>query len=175
MIRTILLLALASLFILSGCGGNAKVDINDNPVEAEVVEQVPVVPEAIAEANESVVEPDFSNMTPSELGIDDIFFDYDSYTLSNEAMATIEAASGIIKNYGDFLFVVEGHCDERGTVEYNLALGEKRSIAVRDYLLSLGIDNSKLRITSYGEERPFAAGSDESAWSLNRRVHFARP
>ncbi|MCP4145787.1 MAG: OmpA family protein [bacterium] len=114
-------------------------------------------------------------MAPVELGIDDVFFEYDSYTLSEEAMAILEASSGIFKNYGDFLFVIEGHCDERGTVEYNLALGEKRSIAVRDYLITLGVDRTKLRITSYGEERPFAHGSDESAWSLNRRVHFARP
>ncbi len=172
MIRTILLLAVASLFIFAGCGKKATVEIDDNPVEAEVVEQVPVVPEVV---EEEVVTPDYASMAPIELGIDDVFFEYDSYTLSEEAMAILEASSGIFKNFGDFLFVIEGHCDERGTVEYNLALGEKRSIAVRDYLTTLGVDSSKLRITSYGEERPFANGSDESAWSLNRRVHFARP
>ncbi|MBT3316564.1 OmpA family protein [bacterium] len=172
MIRTILLLAVASLFIFAGCGGKATVEVDDNPVEAEVVEQVPVVPEIVVE--EEIV-PDYAAMAPIELGIDDVFFEFDSYTLSEEAMAVLEASSGIFKNYGNFMFVIEGHCDERGTVEYNLALGEKRSIAVRDYLISLGVDRTKLRITSYGEERPFASGSDESAWSLNRRVHFARP
>ncbi|MBT4292402.1 OmpA family protein [bacterium] len=172
MIRTILLLAVASLFIFAGCGGKATVEVDDNPVEAEVVEQVPVVPEIVVE--EEIV-PDYAAMAPIELGIDDVFFEFDSYTLSEEAMAVLEASSGIFKNYGNFMFVIEGHCDERGTVEYNLALGEKRSIAVRDYLISLGVDSTKLRITSYGEERPFASGSDESAWSLNRRVHFARP
>lgn len=173
MIRAILLLAVASLFIFAGCGSKATVEVDDNPVEAEVVEQVPVVPEVVAE--EEVVVPDYASMAPVELGIDDVFFEFDSYTLSEEAMAILEASSGILKNFGDFMFVIEGHCDERGTVEYNLALGEKRSIAVRDYLITLGVDSSKLRITSYGEERPFANGSDESAWSLNRRVHFARP
>ena len=65
--------------------------------------------------------------------------------------------------------------DERGTVEYNLALGEKRAQAVRDYLVNQGVPSSQLRLTSYGEERPFARGGNESAWALNRRAHFSRP
>jgi peptidoglycan-associated lipoprotein len=73
------------------------------------------------------------------------------------------------------LILVSGHCDERGTVEYNLALGEKRANAVRDYLVSLGVPSRNLRVTSYGESSPFAAGHDEDAWALNRRAHFERP
>ena len=71
--------------------------------------------------------------------------------------------------------LISGHCDERGTVEYNLALGEKRARAVKDYLVSLGVPARRLQITSYGESKPFAMGSNEAAWAQNRRAHFERP
>jgi peptidoglycan-associated lipoprotein len=75
----------------------------------------------------------------------------------------------------DVTVLIEGHTDERGTVEYNLALGERRAIAVKDYLVSLGVPARRLQVTSYGESRPFAMGSNENAWAQNRRAHFARP
>jgi peptidoglycan-associated lipoprotein len=70
------------------------------------------------------------------------------------------------------VITIEGHCDERGTPEYNLALGERRAAAARDYLVSIGVAADRLQTVSYGKEFPFATGSDESAWSLNRRAHF---
>ena len=79
--------------------------------------------------------------------------------------AVLKAASGV-------KIVVEGHCDERGTNEYNLGLGERRANSVKNYLVSLGVSASRIRTISYGEEKPFAAGHDESAWKLNRRAHF---
>ena len=74
--------------------------------------------------------------------------------------------------YPTVLVLVEGHCDERNTREYNLALGERRANAVRDYLMSLGVTSDRIRTISYGEERPFALGHTEASWRLNRRAHF---
>ena len=81
----------------------------------------------------------------------------------------------VAKEHPEVIILLEGHCDERGTIEYNLALGEKRAKAVRDYLVTMGVASSRLRVTSYGESRPFALGSSETAWAKNRRAHFARP
>ncbi|MCP4145788.1 MAG: OmpA family protein [bacterium] len=114
-------------------------------------------------------------MTPAELGIYDVFFAVDCYALSDRAKADLDVSSGVMNKFSDSQFVIEGYCDERGSAEYNLALCKNRISAVRDYLISLGVDSSQLKTKSYGEENPFADDSDESAWSLNRRVHFARP
>ena len=81
-------------------------------------------------------------------------------------------AAGWMKKHPDAEFLLEGHCDERGTREYNLALGDRRANATKDYLASLGVDPAKLKTISYGKERPFVEGHDESAWSKNRRTHF---
>jgi peptidoglycan-associated lipoprotein len=102
----------------------------------------------------------------------DIHFEYDSAALSDEARATLEKHALWLKGQHSAQVTIEGHTDERGTVEYNLALGEQRSRATRDYLVSLGVAQDRLRIVSFGKERPLATGSDESAWSQNRRAHF---
>jgi len=179
MYRTLVMVSvmLAALLVFAGCGSKEEPPvvtdptpvvtepIADEPVAEEPAEDVPPAPEPI----------NYAAMAPQEYGIEDVFFAFDEYSLSDEAMGTLSAAARIMREHGDLVYVIEGHCDERGTVEYNLALGEKRAVAVRDYLVSLGIPASQLRITSYGEERPFAFGSNESAWALNRRGHFARP
>ena len=79
---------------------------------------------------------------------------------------------GLLKRYGTWTVTIEGHCDERGTAEYNLALGERRAVTARAYLVSLGVSADRLRIVSYGKEFPFDAGHDETAFSKNRRAHF---
>jgi len=89
-------------------------------------------------------------------------------------MAVLSRNARILRET-DVAMLVEGHTDERGTVEYNLALGERRAKVVKDYLVSLGVPATKLQVTSYGESKPFALGSNESAWAQNRRAHFARP
>jgi peptidoglycan-associated lipoprotein len=104
----------------------------------------------------------------------DVYFAFDQYDLDNEAMGTLSRNAKILKEAG-VTVLISGHCDERGTVEYNLALGEKRARAVRDYLVSLGVPAGKLMVTSYGESKPFAYGSTEDAWAQNRRSHFERP
>lgn len=99
-------------------------------------------------------------------------FDFDKYDLRPEAIKTLGDNAAKIKQYTQFKVRIEGNCDERGTVEYNLALGEKRARAGRDYLVSLGIPAKRLSIISYGKERPLDPGHNENAWSKNRRDDF---
>ena len=98
-----------------------------------------------------------------------IYFDYDSYLLSSMAEGTLDLQVTWMDQNPSKYILVEGHCDERGTREYNLALGERRANAVREYLVSMGIDESRLNVVSYGKERPDVEGSYDDAWSKNRR------
>jgi len=100
---------------------------------------------------------------------DRVFFGYDKYDLSGEARGTIEKQAQWLKTYPHINVLVEGHADERGTREYNLALGEKRAAAVKNYLVALGVEAVRLQTISYGKERPAVTGSDEAAWAQNRR------
>ncbi|PID80090.1 peptidoglycan-associated lipoprotein [bacterium DOLJORAL78_65_58] len=113
-------------------------------------------------------------MAPAEYGVGDIFFAFDKYDLDREAMSILSANARALRE-ADVVVMISGHCDERGTVEYNMALGEKRALAVRDYLVSLGVPARNLRTTSYGKSKPFAWGHNEAAWAKNRRAHFERP
>jgi peptidoglycan-associated lipoprotein len=105
--------------------------------------------------------------------LEDIHFDFDQATLSDEAQATLRGHAQWIKSHPLLSVTVEGHCDERGTVEYNIALGEKRARVVFDYLVSLGVPATRLLAVSLGKERPLDPGHDEAAWARNRRAHFA--
>ncbi len=100
---------------------------------------------------------------------DRIFFGYDKYDLTAEARAMIEKQAQWLKQYPHLNISVEGHCDERGTREYNLALGERRAAAVKTYMTALGVDAVRVQTISYGKERPAVMGSDETSWSQNRR------
>ncbi|MBI4611112.1 MAG: peptidoglycan-associated lipoprotein Pal [Candidatus Rokubacteria bacterium] len=104
--------------------------------------------------------------------LEDVFFDFDRYELRDDARATLDGNVKWLKARLETRVVVEGHCDERGTSEYNLALGERRAQAVRDYLVAAGVAASRLSTISYGEERPFVPGPGESAWKWNRRAHL---
>jgi len=104
-------------------------------------------------------------------GIEDVFFAFDSADLTAEGRTSLAKDAAVIGRLGGH-YQIEGHCDERGSAEYNLALGDRRARAIRDYLVSLGVDPAALSTLSYGEERPFVEGHDESAWSQNRRGHF---
>ena len=103
---------------------------------------------------------------------DRVFFDYDRSDLKSEAQETVERVAAWMLTYPDVTLAIEGHCDERGTREYNLALGERRANSVRSYLLALGIDANRLTTISYGKERPAVLGSNEVAWAQNRRAVF---
>ena len=98
------------------------------------------------------------------------FFDYDSYSLRDDARTALDGNARLLRDNPKVNLTIEGHCDERGTVEYNQALGERRAQAARDYLASRGIDPSRMRTISYGKERPVAVCNDISCWSQNRRA-----
>lgn len=107
-----------------------------------------------------------------ELQIPDVNFDYDKYNLKPLAQSILKAAAPAYLKYPDYKLVVEGHCDERGTVEYNLALGEKRAMEAAKYLVDLGIAKDRIKTISYGKEMPLDKGHDEAAWAKNRRARF---
>jgi peptidoglycan-associated lipoprotein len=108
------------------------------------------------------------------LVMDDVHFEYDKYTLTPEARQILNETARRLKEKPDLVIQIEGHCDERGTQEYNLALGQRRAQAAKDYLANFGIDPGRITIISYGEERPLDPASNEDAWSRNRRAHFNR-
>ena len=100
---------------------------------------------------------------------DTVLFAFDSSQLSSDAMATLDRQAAFLNAKPSYRVKIEGHADERGTREYNLALGERRASATRDYLVARGVDGSRIRIVSYGKERPAVVGSNEDAWAKNRR------
>jgi len=101
---------------------------------------------------------------------DRVFFDFDRYDLSAEARAVLEKQAAWLQSFGGVTVTVEGHADERGTREYNIGLGERRANSAKDYLVALGVNPARIRTISYGEERPVAVGSNETAWAQNRRA-----
>ncbi|MEM4247701.1 MAG: OmpA family protein [Candidatus Nanoarchaeia archaeon] len=98
-----------------------------------------------------------------------VYFAYDQSTIGTSEFPKIEKAAEHLKSNPDHCLIIEGHCDERGSLEYNRALGERRAIAIKDALLSMGIPDNRMKTISYGEEKPAVQGSDENAWSKNRR------
>ncbi|UCG53716.1 MAG: peptidoglycan-associated lipoprotein Pal [Candidatus Latescibacterota bacterium] len=104
--------------------------------------------------------------------LNDVFFEFDKSTLTDEAKQTLADNATQLKDAEMVMITVEGHCDERGTNAYNLALGERRAKAAIDYLASLGVAANRMDMISYGEERPFDPGHTEAAWEQNRRAHF---
>jgi peptidoglycan-associated lipoprotein len=105
-------------------------------------------------------------------GLKPVYFDFDKYNLREDARQSLDANAEILRTRSDLRLMIEGHCDERGTDEYNLALGERRARAAQDYLVRLGVEASRLSIISYGEERPAQVGHDEDSWRWNRRAEF---
>ena len=132
--------------------------------EPAIVPPEPVRDDAISSASLD----DLNRNSP----LQPVFFELDSSDLSPAAQKALDQDAGLLKKYGTWTITIEGHCDERGTAEYNLALGERRAIAARAYLVSLGISADRLRTVSYGKEFPFDPGHDESAYTKNRRAHF---
>jgi len=107
-----------------------------------------------------------------ELQIPDIPFEYDRYSLTPEAQEILKSHAPAFVKYKEYRLVIEGHCDERGTVEYNLALGEERAAQAAKYLVNLGVERERIKTISYGKEKPLDPGHGEAAWAKNRRAHF---
>lgn len=105
-------------------------------------------------------------------GLGAVYFDFDKFELREDTRTTLAAHSGMLRTYGDLRLKLEGHCDENGSVAYNLALGDKRANAVKGYFVNLGLDETRFETISFGKSQPMDAGHDESAWSKNRRCEF---
>jgi peptidoglycan-associated lipoprotein len=134
-----------------------------------VAEPQPVPPEPVPEDPISTRDiGDINKNSPFQ----PVFFKFDSSDVDSGAQQALNANAGILKKYPTWVITIEGHADERGTAEYNLALGERRAVAARTYLVSLGISADRLRTVSYGKEFPFDPGHDEAAWAKNRRAQF---
>lgn len=108
----------------------------------------------------------------SDPNLSPVYFEYNSFTLSGSAQRALASNADFLRINSGARVLIEGHCDERGTEEYNMALGERRALAVRDYLINMGIDDSRIDVISFGEQRPAVPGFDESAYSQNRRADF---
>lgn len=134
------------------------------PVRDEPIVTPPVADPSIGSKNLD----DLNRESP----LDPVYFGLDSYELSSEARTQLQTSAEVLKQNGTWQITVEGHCDERGTAEYNLSLGERRALAAKAYLVSLGIAADRLRTVSYGKEFPFDPGHDDAAWAKNRRAHF---
>jgi len=181
------LLALAAGLSLAACGGNKRPPALASPEgitpgAPETADTMPTQPidegpDVVAMEGEyatgSDLETDFPTTYEEGSPLADIHFDYDSAALTEQARATLERHAVWLQTRRDLRVTLEGHCDPRGTVEYNLALGEQRARAAWDYLVSLGVAADRLRTVSYGKERPLDPGNTEAAYALNRRAHFS--
>jgi peptidoglycan-associated lipoprotein len=119
--------------------------------------------------------PPSSSGTEEELfsqNVKDVFFDYDKSDIRPDQQSALQADAGFLKQHPNIAFTIEGHCDERGSTEYNLALGDSRANAVRNALVQSGIGGDHIKTISYGKEKPFCTQSNESCWQQNRRGHF---
>lgn len=159
-----LLLILTALVVGAiGCSKKPKPSTDVSPpVPAPSAEPEP------AEPSEPALMPEPSRV----IELEDIFFDYDKFSLRPDARESLAHNAKALLDAPGTRVLIEGHCDERGTLEYNLALGDKRARVAQDFLIRYGVDPSRITMISYGEERPFAQGHNEAAWGLNRRGHF---
>ena len=184
-------LALITMALASACPKKTPPHVAP---PADTSPKVPDLPPTVTTATAQTVttEPDFVQKTdtvvsetvlPNDIDelnrlaqtrgyIQDAFFGYNDSTLSADAQSALTTSANWLKKNGQYNLLIEGHCDERGTEQYNLALGDRRANQAKEYLVTLGIDAGRIRTVSYGEERPFDPGHDESAWTKNRRDHL---
>jgi len=164
--RFVIALTLTSALALGACKKDPPAVIPPAPRDVSTPTPSPA-PAPGPQANQPGSQGHFS---AAMAGADTIFFDTDGYDIDSEDMAALRRQAEYLTQYTSARATVEGHADERGTRDYNLALGERRANAARNYLVSLGVAESRLRTISHGEERPAANGSNEAAWARNRRA-----
>ena len=159
-----ILAAAAALLLAAGCGSDEGVET------ATVADTGTVVEEEVVITDVGVIAPGSLEDFVANVG-DRVFFGFDRYDLTPEAQALLQAQVAWLQTYPQYQVVIEGHTDERGTREYNLALGERRANAAANYMVALGLDPNRIvQVISYGKERPAVLGSDEIAWAQNRRA-----
>jgi|SRR5690242_10842451 peptidoglycan-associated lipoprotein len=178
-----LILVLVCLTLIAACGKKKPPVARPTtpPPPAASPTKPPEPPEPVPEAAPIPREPSISDDSLASKDLDvinknspfqPVFFALDSFDVDQAGQQALNANAEILKKYPSWTITIEGHCDERGTAEYNLALGERRALAAKTYLVSLGVPADRLRTVSYGKEFPFDPGHDEAAWSRNRRAHF---
>ncbi len=177
--KKVIVLALVCLLAVSlGVSCKAKTkptpppppQAKEQPVVEQVKEAVPTEPATLSE--EQLFLKKTLDEINKERALKMIRFDYDKFYVRNDAKSILEGNAVWLKKFATAKILIEGHCDERGTEEYNLALGEKRAKSAMDYLLSLGIPAERMRIISYGKSQPLDMAQDETAWANNRRAQF---
>lgn len=136
------------------------------PVKKETVKEV------VEPKTAKLEETSAASRVEEAFVLQDALFDYDKYDIRADARPALDSAASFLKKNAKLNVVIEGHCDERGTNEYNLALGEKRAKAVKDYLTSLAIMPARMSVMTYGEEKPVCTEQNENCWQKNRRAHF---
>lgn len=152
--------ALSGSLFLAGCSSTPKAEPSES-----------IVTSPNAPADQGAKKPE-APLDLKSAGLETVYFDFDSYVLTSNSRATLSRAAEALKTKAGTRIQIEGHCDERGSNEYNLALGEKRARAVEEFLVNQGVSKEALSTISYGEERPAVQGSDEAAWTKNRRAEF---
>ncbi len=182
--RTVVAVAMVALLMVSACGKKkppvARPPSSPPPAGSSSGSKVPGPPEPVREpvpvpaepiASDSLSSTDIDTLNKNS-PFQPVFFAYDQDNIDTAGQQALNNNAELMKKYPTWIVTIEGHADERGTAEYNLALGERRALAARNYLVSLGIPADRLRTVSYGKEFPFETGHDESSWSKNRRAHF---
>ena len=158
------LAVIAALALTAGCAKKKPADLPPPPPTATQPEAAPAMPAAPTTVPGS--RADFLE----KVGTDTVYFATDAYDLDAEDQATLTKQASWLQQYANVAVTIEGHCDERGTREYNLALGDRRANAAKNYLVNAGVSPARISVISYGKERPIALGSDEAAWAQNRRA-----
>ena len=167
-----LLILIASVLTLAACHKKApppNIEPKTGTGNEGITENQPNVPQ---QAQESTGGPNVMNLADITGKLQPVFFDYNKSDIRDDQVAALQNNAGVLKANPQANVLIEGHCDERGTEEYNQALGDRRATAAKDYLVSLGIAENRVRTISYGETRPFAQGHNEDAWRQNRRAQF---
>lgn len=164
-------------FVVAGC----QQKIATKP-ETPITQQEVIQPQKTAEKVEKITEPKVSTIESKDIGsksfdekegmFQDVLFDYDKYNVKDMYKPVLQTVSSWMSKNSGARLSVEGHCDDRGTNEYNLALGDRRAKAVKDYLASIGVPSAKIDTISYGEEKPSCTQQTEDCWAKNRRAHF---
>lgn len=159
----------------AGCPKKETVKPVEAPPPPPVVEKAPEPVPDTGKADRLKAQAEAERMLAAikAFEAESIYFEYDKYNLRAEARAALDAKAAFLKKRAEITILIEGHCDERGTVEYNLALGERRAAAAKTYLVDLGISPYRIQTVTYGEEHPVDPGRTEKAWAKNRRCQFA--
>lgn len=160
--KNVLAIAGIAMLVMAGC--SSKSTVTPTPL-------APPPAPAAAPAPEPLPPPQAVDVVPAPV-LGDVFFDFDKSSLAGEAQEQLKQNALWMEKNAAKAVTIEGHCDERGTAEYNIALGERRALSAKQFLVNLGISETRISTVSFGEERPFDPGHNEEAWAKNRRAHF---